>query len=263
MSSIINATTTAGVTVTGDNSGSLQLATNNGTTALTIDTSQNVGIGTSSPTVKLDVTGNLKVTNSSGSTIVANRTSNPGSLELQHSGVQTAQFSAISGGGVATFTGSTPTERMRIIATGQVGINVIPSPSNTFNVVNISGDNVCYFRNAVGTGVYLQDGQSSWSSASDERIKDIIEPITGSAEKLSTLRTIIGKFKTDAEGVRRPFLIAQDVEKILPEAVNTTPNGDMGLNYVDLIPLLVNAIKELNEKTEAQALEIQALKGTL
>ena len=49
MSSIINATTTAGVTVTGDNSGSLQLATNNGTTAVTIDTSQNVGVGITNP----------------------------------------------------------------------------------------------------------------------------------------------------------------------------------------------------------------------
>ena len=40
MASIINATTTAGVSVAGDNSGSLQLATNNGTTAVTIDTNQ-------------------------------------------------------------------------------------------------------------------------------------------------------------------------------------------------------------------------------
>jgi hypothetical protein len=42
MPSIISATTTNGVTVQGDNSGSLQLATNSGTTAVTIDTSQNV-----------------------------------------------------------------------------------------------------------------------------------------------------------------------------------------------------------------------------
>jgi hypothetical protein len=41
MPSIINATTTNGVTVQGDNSGSLQLATNNGTTAVTISTAQN------------------------------------------------------------------------------------------------------------------------------------------------------------------------------------------------------------------------------
>ncbi len=55
MSTIINATTTNGVVIQPDNSGSLQLATNSGTTALTIDTSQNVGIGTASPTTKLQV----------------------------------------------------------------------------------------------------------------------------------------------------------------------------------------------------------------
>lgn len=62
MASIINATTTNGVAVQGDNSGSLQLQTNNGTTAVTIDTSQNVGIGTSSPATKLDVSGAASAT---------------------------------------------------------------------------------------------------------------------------------------------------------------------------------------------------------
>jgi len=57
MASIINSTTTAGVTVTGDNSGSLQLATNNGTTAVTVNTSQNVGVGIASPTARLHVYG--------------------------------------------------------------------------------------------------------------------------------------------------------------------------------------------------------------
>lgn len=44
MASIINATTSAGVQVTGDNSGALALQTNNGTTAVTIDTSQNLAM---------------------------------------------------------------------------------------------------------------------------------------------------------------------------------------------------------------------------
>lgn len=57
MASIINATTSTGLVQTADNSGSLQLQTNNGTTAVTIDTSQNVGVGTASPGVKLDVNG--------------------------------------------------------------------------------------------------------------------------------------------------------------------------------------------------------------
>jgi hypothetical protein len=58
MSTIINATTTNGVVIQPDNSGSLQLATNSGTTAVTINTSQNVGIGTASPTARLTVSGN-------------------------------------------------------------------------------------------------------------------------------------------------------------------------------------------------------------
>jgi len=48
MASIINATTTNGVAISADNSGILQLATNSGTTAVTIDASQNVLIGASS-----------------------------------------------------------------------------------------------------------------------------------------------------------------------------------------------------------------------
>ncbi len=57
MPSIINATTTAGVSVQGDNSGNLSLQTNNGTTALTVNTSQNVGIGVASPQARLDISG--------------------------------------------------------------------------------------------------------------------------------------------------------------------------------------------------------------
>jgi hypothetical protein len=48
MPSIINATTSTGLVSSADNSGSLQLATNNGNTAVTIDTSQNVLIGATS-----------------------------------------------------------------------------------------------------------------------------------------------------------------------------------------------------------------------
>jgi len=55
MPSIISATTTNGLSTSADNSGSLQLATNNGTTAVTIDTSQNVGVGTTSPDGKLTI----------------------------------------------------------------------------------------------------------------------------------------------------------------------------------------------------------------
>ena len=55
MTTTINASTSAGLVQTADTSGSLALQTA-GTTAITVDTSQNVGIGTSSPTRLLDIT---------------------------------------------------------------------------------------------------------------------------------------------------------------------------------------------------------------
>jgi hypothetical protein len=59
MATIISTKTTGvgGLSVTGDASGILQLASADGTTALTIDASQNVGIGTSSPATKLSIKG--------------------------------------------------------------------------------------------------------------------------------------------------------------------------------------------------------------
>jgi len=62
MPSIIRATTTSGLQVAPDNSGSLELQTNGTTTALTINTSQNVGIGTTSPTARLTFGGQTGAT---------------------------------------------------------------------------------------------------------------------------------------------------------------------------------------------------------
>ena len=101
------------------------------------------------------------------------------------------------------------------------------------------------------TGVKLTAGATSWASTSDEIQKDIIEPITDAASKCATLRSVIGKYKTDADDVRRPFLIAQDVEKVLPEAISTDAEGVLSLRYTEVIPLLVAAIKELTTRLAA------------
>jgi hypothetical protein len=112
--------------------------------------------------------------------------------------------------------------------------------------------------NSGGGGVYL-DGASatSWTAVSDETRKVIIEPITDAANKVSTLRAVIGRLKSDDETVRRPYLIAQDVQAVLPEAVSENEDKEgpvLGLSYTEVIPLLVAAIKELKA-------EIDILKG--
>jgi hypothetical protein len=63
MSSIIRATTTNGLQLAPDNSGSLVLQTNGTNTALTIDTSQNVGIGVTSPAVLVHAQSTTSTTN--------------------------------------------------------------------------------------------------------------------------------------------------------------------------------------------------------
>jgi hypothetical protein len=80
MASTISAgtTTSTGLVCTADTTGNLQLASNNGTVAVTVDTSQRVGIGTASPGYKLDV----QSTASSGAPLLANFQSAGGDTQV-------------------------------------------------------------------------------------------------------------------------------------------------------------------------------------
>jgi hypothetical protein len=98
----------------GDTSGQLQLATNGSTTALTIDTSQNVGIGTTSPSYKLDVQGSV------GSTISS----------------KTAEFNAAGGSIYSSYNDGTKTWR---IGAGiqSAGMLTIRNHTDSNSAVNI------------------------------------------------------------------------------------------------------------------------------
>ena len=135
-----------------------------------------------------------------------------------------------------------------------------------FGIGPDSGNNFIVY-NQNGTGLYVVNGGTSWTANSDERVKDIIEPITNAAQKVSTLRAVIGKYKNDEDGVRRSFLIAQDVQAVLPEAVNVKDDeiGTLGVQYTDVIPLLVAAIKEqqaIITQLQADVAALQAPQGT-
>ena len=108
-------------------------------------------------------------------------------------------------------------------------------------------------------GVSLAVGATAWAAISDETQKDIIEPISNATEKVSGLRTVIGKYKTDAPSVRRSFLIAQDVQAVLPEAVDTDSDGILSLRYSDVVPLLAAAIKEQQATIVALEARLSAL----
>jgi hypothetical protein len=126
--------------------------------------------------------------------------------------------------------------------------------------VNFFGTSVVKIRASTG-GVQLTSGATSWTSISDERAKDIIEPISNAVQKVSNLRSVIGKYKTDSEGTRRSFLIAQDVQAVFPEAVDTTDEDNLGVRYTETIPLLVAAMKEQQATIESLEARIAALES--
>jgi len=89
---------------------------------------------------------------------------------------------------------------------------------------------------------------------SDERYKRDIRPLESSLEKILHLQGVSYEWKTDEHG-RRGFkegrqigLIAQEVEKVLPELVQADSKGYKALSYDKLVPVLVEAVKEHQEK---------------
>jgi hypothetical protein len=149
--------------------------------------------------------------------------------------------------------------------------------SNSSTAMELKGPGPYRIQAGASNGVQLTNGATSWTAWSDENMKDIIEPITDALQKVSTLRTVIGKYKKEADGIRRPFLIAQDVEKVLPEAVTVSIERDeinpddiyaeleqrerLLLSYTDVIPLLTASIKELKIIIDAQQEQINSLLG--
>ena len=130
MPSILNATTTNGLVTSADNSGSLQLQTNNGTTAVTIDTSQNVGIGTASPTSRLGVSGAAQFigtspatfpTGNTGIEIVGGTNGQENYIQAYNRGASSWQNLQINSAQTGFGTGGS--ERMRITSGGTVIVN--------------------------------------------------------------------------------------------------------------------------------------------
>ena len=95
----------------------------------------------------LAVTGTQTITNSSGSTLTLDRTSNPGSVQLNFNGTQTGQVQALSGGGLVFYQGSSPTEGFRLTPTSLYtasGVNVgigVSNPNASLSVINSTMNN--------------------------------------------------------------------------------------------------------------------------
>jgi hypothetical protein len=114
---------------------------------------------------------------------------------------------------------------------------------------------------------------------SDARLKKDIEPIDGKTamEKVSKLNAVSYRWKdpvSDATEGLNIGLLAQDVQKVVPEVVSTKPriennDGDgenaeltdrLYIEYSQLVPLLIESVKEMSKTIENQQKQIDDLK---
>ncbi len=123
----------------------------------------------------------------------------------------------------------------------------------------------------------------SIAQVSDERFKKDIKPLSGALSKILKLNGVSYQFKTGDElsflsgtsgGVpgdgtssvynfpegKQFGVIAQDVEKVLPELVKTNPDGYKMVDYVKIVPILVEAIKEQQMMIDELKAEVELLK---
>ena len=87
--------------------------------------------------------------------------------------------------------------------------------------------------------------------SSDERLKDNVVKIGDPLMKLSELRGVEfdwNKNKEVFEGEHSYGVIAQEVEKVIPEIVHARTGGIKGVKYEKIIPLLIECIKQLQEQ---------------
>ena len=88
--------------------------------------------------------------------------------------------------------------------------------------------------------------QGTITTTSDKRLKTNIKNINNALDKILNCRGVLFNYiNNDKTNIG---VIAQEIENFIPEVVDTTNDGYKNVNYISLIGVLIEAIKELNEK---------------
>ncbi|WP_299286677.1 tail fiber domain-containing protein [uncultured Mucilaginibacter sp.] len=240
------------------------------TERMRIDGTGNMGIGTTAPSQKLDVNGNINTANS---------------IYLDAAGANTGTSGQGLLGPGLYFGGSASGETIsskRNAGTDQFGLDFYTSSNNRMTIA--SGGNVGIGTNAPGykltvagivaptidntyslgvsttnrwTTVYTVNGVSQ---TSDRRLKTNITNLNYGLKEVLALQPVGYNWKEKPTAEHKIGLIAQDVRKIVPEVVvGDETKEKLGMNYAELVPVLINAIKEQQKEIDDLKKAVQKL----
>lgn len=278
---------------------SMNTGSSSGTTyteRMRIDSSGNVGIGTASPTQKLEV---VSTTNAQG--ILVSGSVDNVALNLKNTGASgktwgifSANTGSGAGGGALGFFDGTA-YRMIIVSSGAVRIGstasspawmVIENPNNisgSFNTVTSLGSNcnntssyhlLCATGGAdklyiLGNG-NVQNVNNSYGALSDAKLKENIVDATPKLDDLMKVKVRNYNLKSDPDQ-KQIGVIAQELEQVFPAMVEEAPDMDSERNILEtttksvkysvFVPMLIKAIQEQQALITQLQADVAALKG--
>jgi hypothetical protein len=251
------------------------------TEQMRIDTSGNVGIGTSSP-ASFGAFAVRKATSVSGVNVSGQFSDAANSsFDIRHPAGNVVNLSAQ--GSVLTFDAGSA-ERMRINQAGAVLVNttsatgssqfVVAADTTTTNVMSVvntrstaSTDySILFYRNGSIVGsVQTTLSATSFVTSSDYRLKEDIQPMTGALAKVAQLNPVTYKWKLD--GTEAQGFIAHELQAVVPDCVTGTKDeldadGNpkyQGIDTSFLVATLTAAIQEQQALITALTDRITAL----
>lgn len=139
---------------------------------------------------------------------------------------------------------------------------------DVFGMTHSSSNADAYFNiyyEGVGNNMMLRGNGNVWfrgtvSQSSDARLKKNIAPIDHALDKVLNLSGYHYEWINNAQDNDvQSGVLAQEVEAIMPELVDTSEDGNKSVNYNGLIPYLIEAIKQ--QQKQIDELKLQISKG--
>lgn len=200
---------------------------------LSIDDAGRVGIGTTSPSRKLEVRSNIDAEIGIGSDSTNGRLWTLQSSNGEAGGQVSGSFQIIDR--------TEDVSRVLIDVAGRVGIGT-STPDQTLSV---GGD-------------ASKPGGGSWAVYCDPRLKHDIHPMTGTLDKLLSLHGYSFEYNTDAVASGRGLpgrqigLMADEVERVFPDWISLNDEGYRSVTERATTALMIESLRDLRQEKDAQ-----------